>query len=71
MELRWFNFIGFLMLLAGLFLNEVVFLNIWYGTNYFLAVVAAIYYAGAVWLSLWGGTRPEEATRSRHVALMV
>lgn len=71
MGLRWFNFIGFLMLLAGLFLNELVFLNIWYGANYFLAIVAALYYACAVWLSLWGGTRPLEAEQSRSVALMI
>lgn len=61
MGLRWFNFIGFLMLFVGLFLNELVFLNIWYGANYFLAFVAAVYYAGAVWLSLWGGSRLQEA----------
>lgn len=61
MGLHWFNFIGFLMLFVGLFLNELVFLNIWYGANYFLAFVAAVYYAGAVWLSLWGGPRLQEA----------
>lgn len=71
MGLRWFNFIGFLMLLAGLFLNELVFLNIWYGANYFLAIAAAIYYACAVWLSLWGGTRLLEAEQSKSVALMI
>ncbi|MGE0642494.1 MAG: hypothetical protein AB7P24_02360 [Nitrospira sp.] len=61
MGLRWFNFIGFLMLFVGLFLNELVFLNIWYGANYFLAFVAAVYYGGAVCLSLWGGSRLQEA----------
>jgi hypothetical protein len=59
--LRWFNFVGFLMLFLGLFLNEIVFLNVWHGANYFLAFVAAVYYVGAVWLSLWGGSRLQEA----------
>ena len=52
------------MLFAGLFLNELVFLNIWYGANYFLGCVAAVYYIGAVWLSLWDGPPLQEAGRA-------
>jgi len=61
MVLRWFNFVGFLMLFAGLFLNELVFLNVWYEMNFFLAIIAAVYYGAALTLSLWGGQRPQEA----------
>ncbi len=61
MGFRWFNFIGFLMLFVGLFLNELVFLNIWYGANFSLVLVAAAYYGAALWLSLWGGLRAQGA----------
>ena len=61
MILRWFNFIGFLMLMVGLFLNELVFLNIWYDMNFFLAFIAVVYYGVAVGLSLWGGAPSQEA----------
>lgn len=61
MGLRWFNFVGFLMLFAGLFLNELVFLNVWYDMNFFLAIIAAAYYGVALTLSLWGGLRPQAA----------
>ncbi len=61
MTVRWFNLIGALMLFVGLFLNEVVFLNVWNDMNFSLVFVAAVYYAVALWLSLWGGPRPQEA----------
>ena len=61
MVLRWFNFVGALMLFFGLFLNELVFLNLWHDMNFSLVIVAAMYYAVALWLSLWGGSRPQEA----------
>lgn len=57
MALYWFNLLGFLMLFVGLVLNEVVFLNWWYGSNPSLIVVALAYYLTAIWLSLWGGFR--------------
>jgi hypothetical protein len=57
MALYWFNFLGFLMLFVGLFLNEVVFLNWWYNSNPSLIAVALAYYVTAIWLSLWGGLR--------------
>ena len=57
MVLYWFNLLGFLMLFAGLFLNEVVFLNWWYNSNPSLIAVALAYYVTAIWLSLWGGLR--------------
>ncbi len=49
------------MLFLALFLNELVYLNIWYNTNLFLVFVALAYFVIAVWLSLWGGTRLQEA----------
>ncbi|MGE0468780.1 MAG: hypothetical protein AB7L09_08435 [Nitrospira sp.] len=61
MGIRWFNFIGFGMLFLALFLNEVVYLNVWYESNFFLVFVAAVYFGVALWLSLWGGSRPQEA----------
>ncbi|NJL16847.1 MAG: hypothetical protein HC938_06250 [Nitrospira sp.] len=61
MGFRWFNFIGFAMLFLALFLNELVYLNVWYNTNLFLVLVALAYFVIAVWLSLWGGTRLQEA----------
>jgi hypothetical protein len=57
MALYWFNFLGFLMLFVGLFLNEVVFLNWWYNSNPSLIAVALAYYVTAIWLSRWGGLR--------------
>ncbi len=61
MGLRWFNFIGFVMLFLALFLNEIVYLNVWYDSNLFLVFVAAVYFGIALWLSLSGGSRPQEA----------
>ena len=62
MGFRWFNIIGFLMLLFALFLNEVVYLNVWYEFNFFAVIVPAIVYLGVgLWLSLWGGPRHQEA----------
>ena len=49
------------MLLLALFLNEVVYLNVWYGFNYSLIVPAILYLGVGVWLSLWDGPRPQEA----------
>ena len=61
MGLRWFNFVGFFMLFAALFLNEVIYLNVWHDSNFFLVVIGAMYFAIALGLSLWGGSRPQEA----------
>jgi hypothetical protein len=61
MAFRWFNMIGFLMLLCALFLNEIVYMNVWYGLNFVLIVPAILYLGAGVWLSLWGGTRCLEA----------
>jgi len=58
---RWFNLMGSSMLLFALFLNEVVYLNVWYGFNYFLIVPAILYLGVGVWLSLWAGPRRQEA----------
>lgn len=38
MGLRWFNFVGFFMLFAALFLNEVIYLNVWHDSNFFLVL---------------------------------
>lgn len=59
MIVRWFNLVGALMLFIGLFLNELVFLNIWNGMNFSLVLVAVVYYGVALWLSLWGGSRTQ------------
>ena len=61
MGFRWFNFIGFLMLLLALFLNEVVYLNVWYDFNFSVVAPAILYLSIALWLSLWGGPRRQEA----------
>lgn len=49
---RWFNLIGFVMLFSALFLNELVYLNVWYGSNLFLIVVSLAYLGTATWLSV-------------------
>ncbi len=61
MSIRWFNIIGFVMLLFALFLNEIVYMNVWYGSNFGLIIPAILYLGVGVWLSLWGGTRCQEA----------
>jgi hypothetical protein len=58
---HWFNLIGSLMLLFALFLNEVVYLNVWYDSNFALIVPAILYLGVGLWLSLWGGPRRQEA----------
>ena len=60
--LHWYNIIGSLMLLFALFLNEIVYFNVWYEFNFFAVIVPAIVYLGVgLWLSLWGGPRHQEA----------
>ena len=61
MGFRWFNIIGFLMLLFALFLNEVVYLNVWYNLNFSVIVPAIVYLGIALWLSLWGGHHRQDA----------
>ena len=61
MSVRWFNIIGFLMLLFALFLNEIVYMNVWYGSNFILIVPGILYLGVGLWLSLWGGPRRQEA----------
>ena len=61
MGLHWVNLVGALMLFIGLFLNELVFLNVWYNMNFPLVIVAIAYYGIALGLSLWGGSRPQAA----------
>ena len=61
MGFRWFNIIGFLMLLFALFLNEVVYLNVWYDSNLSVIVPAVVYLSVGLWLSLWGGPRRQDA----------
>jgi hypothetical protein len=58
---RWFNLIGFVMLLFALFLNEVVYLNVWYDFNFAVIVPAILYLGVGLWLSLWGGPRRQDA----------
>ncbi len=61
MAFRWFNIIGSLMLLFALFLNEVVYLNVWYDSNFMVIVPGILYLGVGLWLSLWGGPRRQEA----------
>lgn len=61
MGYRWYNLIGFLMLLSALFLNEVVYLNVWYNLNFSVIVPALVYLGVGLWLSLWGGPRRQNA----------
>lgn len=61
MGFRWFNIIGLLMLLLALFLNEVVYLNVWYHFNFYVVVPAILYIGVALWLSFWGGPRRQNA----------
>jgi hypothetical protein len=49
------------MLLFALFLNEIVYMNVWYGLNFALIVPAILYLGVGLWLSLWGGPRRQEA----------
>jgi hypothetical protein len=58
---HWFNLIGSLMLLLALFLNEVVYLNVWYDSNFTLIIPAILYLGVGLWLSLWEGPRRQEA----------
>ena len=61
MGFRWFNIIGFLMLLFALFLNGVVYLNVWYDLNFTVIIPAILYLGVALWLSLWGGHQRQDA----------
>ncbi len=61
MAFQWFNIIGALMLLFALFLNEVVYLNVWYNSNFMLIIPAILYLGVGLWLSLWGGPSPQKA----------
>jgi hypothetical protein len=60
---RWFNIIGSLMLLFALFLNEIVYLNVWYDSNFMVIIPAILYLGVGLWLSLWGGPRQEGPRR--------
>lgn len=42
------------MLFFYLFLNEVVCMNVWDGSNLFLIPIAGVYLGTALLLSLWG-----------------
>ena len=61
MAFRWYNIIGSLMLLFALFLNEIMYLNVWYGLNFALIVPVLVYLGIGVWLSLREGPRCQEA----------
>lgn len=56
--MSWFNFLGFAMLFLALFLNEVVFLNLWYNSNFNFILIASavVYLVTALCLALWGGS---------------
>jgi hypothetical protein len=57
----WFNWVGILMLLLGLAINEWVFLTAWYDFNIMWGIGIGSYYAVALGLSMWEGpTRKED-----------
>ncbi len=60
MGMRWFNWIGILMLIFFLVIHEPIFLNIWYNFNIVWVVALATYVIIAVWLALREGSSSEE-----------
>ena len=63
---RWFNLIGFAMLFFALFLNEVVYLNVWYESNFFLIPVALAYLGTAIWLSVRSSSSHQNVQQPTH-----
>ena len=62
MDMRWFNWIGFTMLVLALLLNELFLgMNTWYELNFGAVVMGIVYLAVAVALSLWPGASTETA----------
>lgn len=60
----WFNLIGFAMLFSALFLNELVYLNVWYGSNFVLIAVALVYLGAATWLSVRSNSNHQHAQQT-------
>ena len=54
--MRWFNFVGFGMLLVGIYFDSWMYLYMWERFNGVLLVVFAMYIVVALGLSLWGGS---------------
>lgn len=62
MDMRWFNWIGFVMLVLALLLNELFLgMNTWYELNFGAVVMGIVYLAVAVALSLWPGSNTQNA----------
>ncbi len=62
MDMRWFNWIGFAMLVLALLLNELFLgMNTWYELNFGAVVMGIVYLAVAVSLSLWPGSSNQPA----------
>ena len=62
MDMRWFNWIGFIMLVLALLLNELFLgMNTWYELNFGAVVIGIVYLAVATALSLWPGSNTQHA----------
>ncbi|MBH0179989.1 MAG: hypothetical protein HP491_19540 [Nitrospira sp.] len=53
--MRWFNWVGMLMLVLGLAINEAVFFYVWTDFHILWAIGLGSYFVVALGLSLWGG----------------
>lgn len=59
--MRWFNWVGLLMLAIFLIVHEPIFLFIWVGSNIMWAIPVAACVIVAVVLLLWEGANRDEA----------
>lgn len=57
--MRWFNWVGILMLVLGLAINEALFFYAWTDFNIMWVIGLGSYFVVALGLCLWGG--PERA----------
>ena len=57
--MRWFNWVGILMLVLGLGINEAVFFSAWSDFTFMWVIGVGSYFIVALGLSLWGGPTRE------------
>ena len=55
LRLRWFNILGFMMLVRAFFSTEVVYLNTWPEANFFFIALAITYMSTGLWLAFKKG----------------
>jgi hypothetical protein len=58
--MRWFNWVGIVMMVLGLAINEALFFAAWSDFNMTWAIGLGSYFVIALGLSLWGGPKREE-----------